>query len=311
MFELFIPVAFAIFIWWFSTGLVLLLNGMPRTTFRWSVLISSALAVAAFYGLAYTANKLSVVNAYCAFTCALLIWGWHELTFLTGWLTGPRKQACTEPSGWPRFKQAVAAIIWHELGILASGIAIIMLTWFKGSQVLVKETRKNEADLDWLIRKLESKPPHRVPGTAVFLTSDPTAAPTALMHNLKHNRVLHERNIILSIKVADSPRVLNSERISVEKLSDGFIRVTASFGFMETPSIPKVLTLCRKRDLNIEMAATSFFLSRRSLRPTVKSELPAWQEKLFIGLAGSAQDATTYFQIPTDRVVEVGTQVSV
>ena len=135
MFELFIPVAFAIFIWWFSTGLVLLLNGMPRTTFRWSVLISSALAVAAFYGLAYTANKLSVVNAYCAFTCALLIWGWHELTFLTGWLTGPRKQACTEPSGWPRFKQAVAAIIWHELGILASGIAIIMLTWNSANQI--------------------------------------------------------------------------------------------------------------------------------------------------------------------------------
>jgi KUP system potassium uptake protein len=123
--------------------------------------------------------------------------------------------------------------------------------------------------------------------------------------------VLHERNIILSIKVADSPRVLNSERIHVDKLSDGFIRVTASFGFMETPSIPKVLTLCRKRDLNIEMAATSFFLSRRSLRPTNKSELPAWQEQLFIALAGSAQDATTYFQIPTDRVVEVGTQVAV
>jgi KUP system potassium uptake protein len=195
--------------------------------------------------------------------------------------------------------------------MIAITSSTIMLTWFKGSQVLAKETRKNEADLDWLIRKLESKPPHRVPGTAVFLTSDPTAAPTALMHNLKHNRVLHERNIILSIKVADSPRVPNSERVHVDKLSDGFTKVTAAFGFMETPSIPKVLSLCRKRDLNIEMAATSFFLSRRSLRPTVKSELPAWQEQLFIGLAGSAQDATTYFQIPTDRVVEVGTQVAV
>ena len=135
MFDLFVPVAFAIFIWWFSTGLVLLLNGMPRTTFRWSVLISSVLALAAFYGLATTANKVSVVNAYCAFTCALLIWGWHELTFLTGWLTGPRKQVCTAPGGWPRFKQAVAAIIWHELGILASGIVIIALTWNAANQI--------------------------------------------------------------------------------------------------------------------------------------------------------------------------------
>ena len=199
---------------------------------------------------------------------------------------------------------------WFPI-LIAGTIGLTMLTWIKGSRLLGKETRKNEADLDWLIRKLEAKPPHRVPGTAVFLTGDPDAAPTSLMHNLKHNRVLHERNIILSIKVADTPRVANSERVSVEKISDGFVRVTCMFGFMETPSVPRVLSLCRKKDLNIEMAGTSFFLSRRSLRPTVKSQMPAWQERLFILLAGSAQDATTYFQIPTDRVVEVGTQVAV
>ena len=130
-----VPVAFSVFAWWFATGLVLLLNGMPRTTFRWSILISSALAVTAFYGLAYTANRYSVVNAYCAFTCALLVWGWHELTFLTGWLTGPRQQVCTEPDGLPRFKQAVAVIIWHELAILASGVIIISLTWNAANQI--------------------------------------------------------------------------------------------------------------------------------------------------------------------------------
>ena len=135
MAELLIPLGFAIFIWWFATGVLLLLNGMPRTTFAWSILISSGLAIAAFYGLSYTAGLPSVVNSYCAFSCALLIWGWHELTFLTGWLTGSRKLACTEPSGWPRFKQAVAAIIWHELGILGSGIAIIALTWHAPNQI--------------------------------------------------------------------------------------------------------------------------------------------------------------------------------
>ena len=135
MFELFFPVLFAIFVWWFSTGVVLLLNGLSKTTFRWSVLISTVLAATALYGLSHTAGTLSVVNAYCAFTCALLVWGWHELTFLTGWLTGPRQQPCTAASGWPRFSQAVAAILWHELGILAGGLAIAALTWNAANQV--------------------------------------------------------------------------------------------------------------------------------------------------------------------------------
>ena len=199
---------------------------------------------------------------------------------------------------------------WFPLTI-ASTVALIMLTWVRGSGILAKETRRSEADIDWLVRKLEAKPPHRVPGTAVFLTGDPTAAPTSLMHNLKHNRVLHERNIILSIRAVDTPRVPNAERLKIEAISDGFVRVIATFGFMETPSIPRVLALCRKRDLNIDIGATSFFLSRRSLRPTTKSEMPAWQEKLFIALARSSEDATTYFQMPTDRVVEVGTQVAI
>ena len=135
MLDVIVPVLFAVFIWWFSTGVVLLLNGMPRTTFRWSVLISSLLALTALYGLLHTASTLSTVNAYCAFTCALLVWGWHELTFLTGWLTGPRKQACTAASGWPRFTQAVGAILWHELAILASGLLIAAITWNAANQI--------------------------------------------------------------------------------------------------------------------------------------------------------------------------------
>ncbi len=194
---------------------------------------------------------------------------------------------------------------------IAIGLCLIMFTWVRGTRVLAKQTRRNEADLDWLVRKLETKPPHRVPGTAVFLTGDPYAAPTSLMHNLKHNRVLHERNILLSIKTEDIPRVPRHERITLERVSDHFIRIVARYGFMETPSVPKILDHCRRKDCNIDIGATSFFLSRRSLRVSSKSEMPRWQERLFIALAGSAEDATTYFQIPTDRVVEVGTQVAV
>src|SRR5262249_45285411 len=158
--------------------------------------------------------------------------------------------------------------------------------------------------LDWLVRKLEAKQPHRVPGTAVFLTGDPEFAPTSLMHNLKHNRVLHERNIILTIKSEDVPRVVRHERVQIDPVSDNFFRVIAHYGFMETPSVPKILELCKRKDLNIEIAQSSFFLSRRSLKTTARSEMPRWQERLFIMLAGTAEDATAYFRIPTDRVVE-------
>ena len=199
---------------------------------------------------------------------------------------------------------------WLPL-LIAVAISFIMLTWVQGSKALTKITRSSEADLSWLIRKLESKPPHKVPGTAVFLTGDPTHAPTSLMHNLKHNRVLHERNIILNIQSVETPRVPRHERVTVERISDGFIRVVARYGFMETPSVPKILEHCRRKDLNIELNQASFFLSRRSLKSTEKSDLPAIQERLFIGLAATATDATEYFRIPSDRVVEVGTQVLV
>jgi putative photosynthetic complex assembly protein 2 len=131
-----IAIVFAVFMWWFSTGLVLLLDTLPRTTFRWSLFLSSALGVAALLGLAHTAGQTSLAGAYCAFTCALLVWGWHELSFLTGWITGPvRTPLPAGTTGWPRFKASVLAILWHELGILAVGACIVALTWGKPNQV--------------------------------------------------------------------------------------------------------------------------------------------------------------------------------
>jgi putative photosynthetic complex assembly protein 2 len=131
-----LPIGFAIFVWWFSTGIVLLLDGLPRTTFRWSHLISSLLALGALVGLLHTAPQTTPAGAFCAFTCALLVWGWHELSFLTGWVTGPRQQPLGEGSaGWPRFTQAVQTILWHELAILASGLVIAAITWDQPNQV--------------------------------------------------------------------------------------------------------------------------------------------------------------------------------
>ncbi|KPF59123.1 photosynthetic complex assembly protein 2 [beta proteobacterium AAP51] len=130
------PILFAVFVWWFSTGLVLLLDGLPRTTFRWSHLLSSALAVMALVGLQRTAGQGDMASAYCAFTCALLVWGWHELSFLTGWVTGPRQQPLEAGvTGWRRFVQATQTLIWHELAILATGVLIVALTWGGTNQV--------------------------------------------------------------------------------------------------------------------------------------------------------------------------------
>jgi KUP system potassium uptake protein len=199
---------------------------------------------------------------------------------------------------------------WLPIAI-AVLLTVMMLTWVKGTAVLGAAARKGEAELDWLVRKLEAKPPHRVSGTAVFLTSTPDSAPSALLHNLKHNHMLHERNIIMSIKTADVPYVANKDRIEIESVSNTFTKVSAAYGFMETPSVPKVLDLCRRRDLNIDAGATSFFLSRRALKTAARSPMPRWQEKLFIWLSSSAEDASEYFQIPADRVVEVGTQIAV
>ena len=142
---------------------------------------------------------------------------------------------------------------WLPLAIAAS-VGLTMATWLRGSRILQRRTRKTEADLDWLIRKLEAKPPHRVPGTAVFLTSDINSAPTSLMHNLKHNRILHERNIVLSIKTNDVPRVLRSERVEIDRLNETFVKVIAHYGFMETPSIPKIFEQCRRKALNVDVS---------------------------------------------------------
>jgi KUP system potassium uptake protein len=165
--------------------------------------------------------------------------------------------------------------------------------------------------LESLVKSLEKKPPVRVPGTAVFLTSDPASTPTALLHSLKHYKVLHENNVIVTIETADSPRVDPAERVRMEPVGKTFSRVVLRFGFMETPNVPKALAIARKLGWQFDIMSTSFFLSRRALKPAAHSGMPRWQDRLFISLAHAANDATDYFQIPTGRVVEVGTQVTI
>jgi KUP system potassium uptake protein len=190
-------------------------------------------------------------------------------------------------------------------------MVVVIWTWRRGSTILTIKTRRTEVALRDLIRSLEKRPPHIVKGTAVFLSSEPDFVPTALLHNLKHNQVLHEHNVILTIETAHTPRVDLDERVKIEGISDKFSLVRLRYGFMETPNVPRALGIARKLGWQFDIMSTSFYVSRRSLKPAAQSAMAGWQTRLFIILSRSANDATEYFQIPTGRVVEVGTQVTI
>ncbi|TIL67450.1 potassium transporter Kup [Mesorhizobium sp.] len=199
---------------------------------------------------------------------------------------------------------------WASLAF-AAVIVMTMWTWIRGTRYLFDKTRRNEIPLDSLAGNLLKRKPQLMSGTAVFLTSDPASAPTALMHSLKHYKVLHEQNVILSVVTAQQPVVPDSDRVKMKTINELFMRVTLTFGYMEQPNVPRALAICRKQGWKFDIMTTSFFLSRRSLKASPNSGMPIWQDKLFIGLARTAADATEYFQIPTGRVVEIGTQVAI
>jgi KUP system potassium uptake protein len=196
---------------------------------------------------------------------------------------------------------------------LALGVVLVLMmaTWVRGAGILYEKTRRDSVPLTDLIAMLQARQPHRAPGTAIFLTSDADTAPVALMHNLKHNKVLHQKNVILTVKTAETPRVPESERVTIEPVNEDFKKVIVRYGFMETPNIPKALNVCRKQGLKFDIMATSFFLGRRSVVPSAQSGMPLWQDKLFIFLMRNAANPTDFFRIPPGRVVEMGAQVTV
>jgi len=194
--------------------------------------------------------------------------------------------------------------------LLAVGLVLLMWTWVRGTRLLAETVRRDEP-IAKLFETLSVHPPHRVRGTAIFLTGDPDVAPAALMHNLKHNQVLHEQIIILTVKTLQTPRAPDGERIHVDDFLPDVKRVVLTFGFMETPNVVKALTEARKHGLKFDIMKTSFFLSRRSIVPSEKSGMPLWQDHLFIFLARNATNATDFFHIPSGRAVELGNQVMV
>jgi len=267
-------------------------------------LFKSSSALASAYGIAVTGTM--VVTCMMAFIVIWRLWHWSLLAAVALMLPFLLIDLTFLSANMLKVVQGG----WVPLA-LGGVVMLVMYTWRRGSRILYDKTRRLETPLEDLVRMLERKPPQRVPGTAVFLTSDPNFAPTALLHNLKHNKVLHEHNVILTIETAQTPRVDPAERVRMETISDKFSTVRLRFGFMESPNVPKALVIARKLGWQFDIMATSFFVSRRSLKPSTQSGMPLWQDHLFIAMSRSANDATDYFQIPTGRVVEVGTQVTI
>ncbi|MFG3591127.1 potassium transporter Kup [Bradyrhizobium sp. RDI18] len=268
------------------------------------LLFRTSSGLASAYGIAVSTTM--VVDGIMGFVVIWKLWNWRAATAAAVILP----LVVVDMSFFAANLLKLLEGAWVPL-LFGVAVAVMIWTWRRGAAILTAKTRRIEVPLMDLIRSLEKRPPHIVKGTAVFLTSDPSFVPTALMHNLKHNKVLHEHNVILTIETAQTPRVDVSERVKMETISEKFSTVRLRFGFMESPNVPKALVIARKLGWQFDIMATSFFVSRRSLKPSAQSGMPLWQDHMFIAMSRSANDATDYFQIPTGRVVEVGTQVTI
>jgi KUP system potassium uptake protein len=278
---------------------------------NWGLLLAVAILVlgfkssnnlAAAYGIAVTGDM--VITSLLATVVVAKVWGW----------------------GWNRAIAMFAAFLSVELVFLAANILkipdggwfplvagaavfLLMTTWKRGRELLNKRLQGESIRLDSFIDALLVGLPTRVPGTAVFMNADPNGVPHALLHNLMHNKVLHERVLLVSVQVFDVPYVPEIDRVEVHKLKGDFYRVIVQYGFKDEPDIPAALALCADAGLATELLDTSFFLGRETLIPRFGSEMSIWRTKIFIAMFRNAGSATAFFKIPSNRVVELGTQI--
>ncbi|MBS0556583.1 MAG: potassium transporter Kup [Proteobacteria bacterium] len=199
---------------------------------------------------------------------------------------------------------------WLPL-VLGVIVFTIMSTWRRGRDLVLRELKQGGLALEPFIESLAEHPPLRVPGTAVFLTANINAVPSALLHNLKHNKVLHERNVLLTVETLESPVAEFSERTEITALGHDFFRLTLRFGFAEDPDIPNALSSCAAKGIGFDLMDTTFFVSRESIVATDRAGMPLWRDKLFAFLARNANPATAFFRIPGNRLIELGTQVEI
>ncbi len=260
--------------------------------------------LAGAYGIAVSGTMM--VTTLLAFSTARSLWSWGWLKvglaaslFLTVDLAFFAANAMKIPQGgW--FPLIVGAVIW-----------VLMSTWKRGRELLFARLRPGAIALDVFLASIAKDPPFRVPGTAIFLTGDLKNVPHSLLHNLKHNKVLHERVVLLTVSTEEIPRVSEDRRIEVQRFVGNFSRIIVHYGFIEDPNIPEALELCKPHGLEFNTMETTFFLSRETLIPSLKPGMALWRERLFTHMSRMATSAMEFFKIPTDRLVELGSQIEI
>ncbi|MGZ8407704.1 MAG: KUP/HAK/KT family potassium transporter, partial [Caulobacteraceae bacterium] len=273
---------------------VVLLIGIFKT--------SEALAHA--YGIAVTGTM--VITTLLAFMVTRSLWKWPLWKSLL--VVGPLLTIDCIFLGANALKILSGGFVPLVIGF---GLLTLMWAWMRGQRQLSEDATSDRPPLCDLLAMLERQPPAIVAGTAVFLVDNPDRAPGALLHNLKHNHILHERNLIVTVRSDDVPFVGAADRISLKRLSERFTEVTLTYGFMQSPNVPRALSEARKAGLALDMASTSYFLGRRTVLCAGHGKLPRWLAALFVLLHRNAAAPTDYFHLPPGRVVELGTQAGV
>ena len=260
--------------------------------------------LAAAYGIAVTGTM--AITTMLALIVARRLWHWNRvlvvvvgMLFLSIDISFFSANALKiERGGW--FPLALGGIVF-----------LILTTWRRGREIVIRELKQSGLALEPFIASLTSHPPLRVPGTAIFLTANVNAVPSALLHNLKHNKVLHERNVLLTVDTLETPVADYNERTEITALGSEFYRLTLRFGFAEDQDIPRSLALCETKGLDFDMMDTTFFVSRETVVATDRPGMPLWRDKIFVFLARNASPATAFFRIPGNRLIELGTQVEI
>ena len=286
-----------IFVPWIN-GMLLVLVIAAVIGFRSSANLGAA------YGIAVTGTM--VTTTLLALLVALRLWRWKWHTVLAFGI--PLLIIDCAFFGANLLKVEHGGWFPLALGIL---VFTVMTTWRRGRELVLRQLKLGGIALPPFIESIAEHPPARVPGTAVFMTANLNAVPHAMLHSLKHYKVLHERNVLLSVETLETPFADQSERVELQDLGQSFHTVMLRFGFMEDPDVPAALAACAQQGLGFDMMDTTFFLSRETVVATKHPGMARWRDKLFVFLSRNAMPATAFFHIPGNRLVELGTQVEI
>jgi KUP system potassium uptake protein len=264
----------------------------------------SSNALAGAYGIAVTGTM--AIDTVLFLIVAWRMWGWNPLVIIGLGLFFLTIDLAFFGANTLKIEDGG----WFPL-VLGLAVFAVLTTWRRGRELVLRQLKHGGVALAPFIANLAEHPPTRVEGTAIFLVSDPDAVPHALLHNLKHNKVLHRRNVVLTVDTLETPYADPEERIEVSDLGHDFHRVLLRFGFAEDPNVPAALHACAEQGLDIKMMDTTFFLSRETIVATDRAGMALWRDKLFAFLARNALPATAFFSIPGNRLIELGAQVEI